>query len=67
MATIEANRQETDKKQIKTDEKLTKITEDLKVFTETITSMMDQIKNFEIITRPERYIESSGPYHSGTG
>ena len=40
-STIEANRQESDEKQINTDKKLKKITEDLKVFTETITSMMN--------------------------
>ena len=45
---IEANRQETDEKQMNTDEKLTKITEDLKVLTATITSMMDQTNNYKL-------------------
>ena len=44
-ATIEANRQETDEKKMKTDGKLTQITEELKVLTGTITSMMDQRNN----------------------
>ena len=48
-ATIEANRQETDEKQIKNDEKLTKIIEDLTILTATITSMMDHTNNSKFL------------------
>ena len=41
----DANKQDTNEKQMNTDEKISQITEDLKILTETITSMMDHTNN----------------------
>ena len=60
-AKIDANKQETDGKQMKTDQKLTQLAEDLKVLTLTITSMMDQNNNSKFSPSQKGTLDTPDP------